>query len=455
MTVGLNYAALREPERAVVRRLAVFDGGWTLDAAQHVCDLPAAPLRAVMEQPVVAPEPGGGRFRMPEPVRKEALRELCALPEAQAARDRHLEYFVQLATAAKPELTGPSQATWFSRLDAERRNILAAHEWAGQDTRHATAGLKLVNSIKLYWMNRGLLHLGLAVMLEALHRPGAQAPTAERAQGLFNAGQLRYFMGKHGEARRCLEASLEIARTLGDPYVAAVLQPLGMAAMGDGDFALARRCFDESTQLSQARGDGRGLAGAFNCLGMLHRVQGEWSRARPLYEQVVQFADEQGNDEAKVTGLLNLAMVSTDMGFRDEARAQLQEAAELAACICSVPGAQAALDAAAGLACVEGDSEAAVRFFGAAEAQAMRSGVRRDMADAMFVEPKMARARAMMPAGRFEIARHEGADMPLFAVLAEALAWLGRDASEEITTARAPSPDLSRHPRSQRQERKQ
>ena len=427
MSVGNELATLREPERTVLRRLAVFDGGWTLDAAQHVCGS-ADPLKSLMDKALVAAEASGGRYRLAEPLRTQALGELAAAPEREEVRDRHLEYFVQLASAAKPELAGPGQATWLTRLDAERRNILAAHDWAGRERRHAGAGLKLVNSIKLYWMNRGLLHLGLAVILEALHRPGAQDPTPDRAQGLFNAGQLRYFMGRYGEARRVLEASLDIARGLGPAYVSAVLQPLGMAAIGEGDFVLARRCFDEATQLSQSRGDLRGLAGALNAQGMLYRVQGEYTRARPLYEQVVRMSEEQGNDEAKATGLLNLAMVCVDMGFIDEARGLLEEAAEIAARLHSVPAAQAALDLAGALACIEGDWLRAARFVGASDAQAIRSGVQRDPADAKFLENKMARCRAMVPPGTFEGARREGAQMPLFAALAEARAWLDRGA---------------------------
>ena len=432
---------LEESTRKVVRRLAVFDGGWTLDAAQHVCGT-ADPLRSIMEKSLVAAEANGSRYRLAEPVRTEALRELSETSEAVEVRDRHLEYFVQLATSAKPELAGPGQATWLARLDAERRNILAAHEWAGQDPRHASAGLRLVNSIKLYWMNRGLLHLGLAVMLEALHRPGAQAPTPERAQGLFNAGQLRYFMGRHGEALRCLEASLEIARKLGDAYVAAVLQPLGMAAIGEGDFALARRCFDESTQLSQARGDMRSLAGALNGLGMLHRVRGEASRAKPLYEQVVRLSDEQGNDEAKATGLLNLAMVCIDMGFIEEARRFAEEALQVVCRVRSVPGAQAALDVCAALACREGEWVRAVRFLAISDAQASRSGVRRDPADAMFLEPKMARARAMLTASAYEAARGDGNELPVFAAIAEAQAWLEHSpGGANLEGSRSPGPD--------------
>src|SRR5688572_27479600 len=125
MSVGKEVADLSETERVVFRRLAVFDGGWTLDAAQHVCP-PAErphvmdPLRRLMEKSLVAPESGGGRYTMTEPVRQQAREWLEQSPDRQEACDLHLEYFVQLAGAAKPELAGPGQVTWLSRLDAER-----------------------------------------------------------------------------------------------------------------------------------------------------------------------------------------------------------------------------------------------------------------------------------------------------------------------------------------------
>ena len=431
---------LEESTKKVVRRLAVFDGGWTLDAAAHVCGS-ADPLRSLMEKALVEADAAGARFRMPEPVRAEALREAESSEEVTDARDRHLDYFVQLAAAAKPELLGPRQASWLTRLDAERANILAAHDWAGRVERHGRTGLKLVNSIKLYWMNRGLLPLGLAVTMEALLRPAAQARTPERAQGLFNAGQLRYFMGRYRDARRCLEASLDMARELSQAHVSAVLQPLGMAALGEGDYALARRCFDEATQMSQAAGDTHSLAGALNCQAMLHRVQGEFARARPLYEQVVRLSDEHDHHEAKATGLLNLAMVCTDMGFIEEGRNTLEEAIEIASRLQSVPAAQSALDVAAAFACLAGDWMTAVRFVAASDAQSSRSGVRRDPADTMFLERKMTRCRAMMPRSRFEGARSEGVALPLFAALAEAQAWLEQSGGEaNLTGSRSPGP---------------
>ena len=435
--IDWSHEMLPDDERALFRRLAVFAGTWTLETAEEVCGAqpgarPVAELLAGLAgKSLIAAEESPRRFRMLETVREYAHHRLAEAAEAQAAGDRHLECYVRFATDARPKLAGPDQAQWLVRLDAERQNILAAHEWAGRRRELAPAGLKLANAIKLYWMNRGLLHLGLQVTLEALRRAGPGAAPPDRAQGLFNAGQIRYFMGHHAKARYCLEQSLGIARELGQGPVATVLQPLGMAALAEGDFEKARACFQEAVDLCRARGDKHSLAGALNALAMFHRVAGSPERSRALYEDVVRLACDCGDDEVQAIGLLNLAMVSLDEGAPRECRKLLEEALRIATRVRSAPASQGALDVCAALASIQGDGRHAATFFGAAQAQADRSAVRRDAADAKFLEPKMARVREALGAGAFRAAQDEGRKWDLQQALREADAWLVESSAAE------------------------
>ncbi|HET7730991.1 MAG TPA: adenylate/guanylate cyclase domain-containing protein [Usitatibacter sp.] len=447
--IDWSHDLLPDDERALFRRLAVFSGGWTLEACESVCagddvpqDMVLELLGRLVEKSLVSFDDAAQRYRMLETVRQYAHEQLEASGESRAFRDRHLAFFVSFAESAKPQLSGPLQAEWLARVAAEHDNILAAHEWAGRSDDHAPVGLKLVNSVKLYWVNRGYLELGLRVTLEALERPGAQSRDPNRAQGLFNAGQMRYFMGRHREARSCLEESLGIARQLGDAYVATVLQPLGLAALGEGDTAMARKCFEEAVHLTDARGDKRSLAGALNALAMVYRVERLPHNAHALYDRIVSLCRESGNQEAEAIALLNFAMVSIDTARPSEAASMVREALRIVQRVDSVPAGQSALEVCAGLAAVRGDWRNAGRFSGAADSQALRSGARRDSADQAFLEPKLRAARESAPPAAYAAAESEGRALALGEALSSASAWLEEarapveSAPEQVTASR-------------------
>ena len=439
--IDWSHGLLAPAQQAALRRLAVFAGSWTLEAARAVCahegEEDLAQVHAVLAgKSLIAGE--GGRYRMHETVRDYARGRLAEAQEQEAAVERHLRFFTSLAVEARPQLAGPRQAEWLACLDAERDNILAAHARSLASPARAVDGLRLANAMKLYWMNRGLAQLGLQTVVESLHEAGGDASDADLAQGLFNAGQLRYFLGRHAEARDTLEKSLAIARRLGDKRAAAVLQPLGMAALAQDDLAYAQRCFQEALDIARADDDRNCAAGALNALAMLHRVAGHPERSRPLYDAVVRLAVESGNDEVHAIGLLNHAMACIEVGDEAAGRQDLEAAIAVAARIHSAPASQAALDVCAGLACIARDFTRGARLFGAAEAQAERSGLRRDAADTLFIEPKLADARARLGVEAFSRACQEGRRCGLDQALREARAWLEERHSRnaELTTSR-------------------
>src|SRR5215831_7961172 len=171
----------------------------------------------------------GARYRMLDTVRQYAQERLGEAGNKAVVHDRHRDFFLALAEKARPELVGPDQAIWLRRLDDELENLLAAHAWCDQAGDDAEAGLRLVFALRLYWVNRGLLALGHRVTVEILTRPGLQARDLARCRALVAAGQMSFFVGRDGEARKYLTESLSIARELEDTtWIAGVLQPLGM-----------------------------------------------------------------------------------------------------------------------------------------------------------------------------------------------------------------------------------
>jgi predicted ATPase/class 3 adenylate cyclase len=431
-SIDWSYALLTDDERALLRRLAVFAGGWTVHAAEAIGAAGAVAkadvldlLTNLVEKSLVKSDASGARYRLLETMRQYAQERLDESGERDRACDNHLRFYLEFAERAWPELVGPNQGTWLKQLDLERDNILAAHALCDHANCGAEFGLRLASSVKRYWLNRGLLGLGHRVTVEALSRPGANERSAVRCRALFDAGQLGSFMGRYGEAQKYLEESLSIAREIGDQRrIAMVLQPLGIVHHGQGNLATARGYFEEALALAQGLGNKREIAAALNALAQLHRVQGAPDMAEPLYENAVTLAHELGDRESIAIGLLNLTMVSIGRCAIDRARGTLLEALTIADEIGSRRTGQSALEVGAGLAACCEEWRRATRLYGAAEKQTAQTGLRRDPADEAFLAPLMARTREALGATEFFAAESAGSTLSYEEALSEVREWL-------------------------------
>jgi predicted ATPase/class 3 adenylate cyclase len=430
--IDWSYDLLADQERALFRRLAVFAGGWTFEAAEavgaggdikqsDVLDL----LTQLVEKSLVVSETERGRYRLLETVRQYAQERLNDSGEEEQTRTRHLAFYLALAEKARPELVGPRQGAWLARLDMERENLLSAHAWAENAEGGGPMGLRLVCSVKHYWINRGFLALGQRVTVEALARPGAQERSFARCRALSDAGQLGCVMGHYGDAQRYLVESLAIAREIGDKrMVAAVLQPLGVASLGQGNLTGARRHLEEALTLARELGNKREVAAALNALAQVHRVEGALVTAEPLYANVVELARELGDRESIAIGLLNLAMVAIGQGSADRVRSKLLEVIAIVEEIGSKPAGLSALEVSAGLAALRRECAQAARFFGAAETQMGQTGLHRDPADEAFLAPLIAAARKALGPTAFAAAEAAGRALSYDQAVAEARKWL-------------------------------
>jgi predicted ATPase len=427
-----SYNLLTEHERVLLRRLAVFAGGWTLEVAEvvgaggelnaeDVLDL----LTRLVETSLVASGAEGERYRLVEPVRQYAQERLNESGEGDEVRTRHLGFYVALVEKADLNLRSHDAGVWLSRLDLDRENLLSAHAWCDRAPDGADLGLRLAHSVKRYLATRGLFALAHRATAEALARPGAERRNSARSRGLFDAGQLGYFMGRYAAAREYLEESLSIAREIGDgKMVAMVLQPLGMASIGQGDTATARRYLEEAVALARQIDDKRQLAAALNALAQLHRVDDNLDTAEPLYDQVLTLARDLGDRESIAIGLLNMAMVSIGRGSSDRAVEMLLEVHAIAGEVGSKPVGQSVLEVSAGLAALREDWPRSAAFFGAAESQAGQTGLHRDPADEAFLAPLIAKGRKALGASAFASAEASGRAMPYEEVMAQVREWL-------------------------------
>jgi len=434
-SIDWSYDLLTDHERALLRRLSVFAGGWTLEAAEAVggeggvekADV-LDQLTNLVEKSLVILEAEGERYRLLETVREYAQERLDESGERDQTCARHLAFYVALAESAMPELVGPNQGAWLRRLDLERENLIAAHSSCVRTKDGGELGLRLVHSAKKYWSNRGLLGLRHRLTVEVLAHAGARQPTLARCQALLSAGQVCCFMGRFREAMGYLQECLAIGRKLDDNgRIGGALQYLGMAALGEGDFAAARGYLEEGLVLAEALGDKREVAGASNALAQLDRAEGLLETAEPLYEKVLALAHELGDRESIAIALLNLAMVAVGRHSADQARQMLLEVIEIAEETGSKRVGQSVLEVCTGLASSNLECEFAARFYGAAEAQTAQTQLQRDPADEAFLAPLIAKAQQALGTAQFATAKGAGSALSYERAIEEASTWLKGD----------------------------
>jgi predicted ATPase len=432
--IDWSYDLLSVQERTLLRRLAVFAQGWTLAAAETVTvdgDISSVDVLDLQSQLVdkslIAMDADGGRYRLLDTVRQYAQEHLDRSDDGHAVHARHLDYFVAFAEEARSHVIGADEAAWLPRLDLERENLLSAHAWCDHADETAETGLRLVSALKPYLFNRGMLGLAFRITTEALARAGVQGRSLPRCRGLFDAGQVCFFMGRYGDAARLLEESLAIARELGDSRrIAHALQPLGMSCVGLGDLDAARGYLEEALALARVQGEKRQVAGALNSLGQLRRVEGALDAAEPIFQEALRLAREVEDHEAIAVMLLNLAMVGIGRAQRDGPRAMLSDVIVIAKKTGSKPAGQSALEVSAALATLYGDWSRGARRIGAAEALSAQTGIARDPADTAFLAPFVAQINLHFGAEAYAQLEAEGRKQSYEEAMTEAEGWLAQ-----------------------------
>jgi predicted ATPase/DNA-binding SARP family transcriptional activator len=286
-TLDWSYELLCEVEQALFRRLSVFAGGWTLEAAETVCSGEGGG-GGVIEQKDVLDLLGGlvdkslvvggastgsaMRYRMLEPIRQYAPEKLEESGEADLVRDRHAAYF--LALAQEVELDGPEQRLWVERLEGEHDNMREALSWV-LERGEADLGLRFGEALWRFWHLRGDLSEGIGWMEEGLAGSDSAASPV-RVKALEGMGWLTQLQGDTERAEPTYEEMLELSRELGDKgNVATALNSLGTLALTRGDSERAKALLEENLEvLRELEEEGNPATTltkfhAFNLLGAL------------------------------------------------------------------------------------------------------------------------------------------------------------------------------------------
>jgi non-specific serine/threonine protein kinase len=418
-TVDWSYGLLSEEARAWFRRLGVFAGSFTLDAAAAVCGeddgrrttdegqgtrphpnpLPEGEGSTAVHRPpssldllselvdksmVVAGPSGQGtvRYRLLEPLRQYARGLLVERGEAAATQRRHAAYYAALAEAIEPILrapapTGLAQRTWFDRLAVEYDNLRAAFRSAVEGV-DAEAAARLVRALWWYWLVRGHPSEGVQRLEEALAGEVGKAPVF-RARALLSVFLLTFGVGEPERARELAMESLALSRQLGDRQtVAETLLRLGGFESYLSNHEEAKALTAESLTLNRALGNRQAIGTSLGHLGVVTLFSGDLS-GRADFEEGLAILEEVGDQLGMGHILEGSAQVANYRG--DHVRAAALAAAGLAQFrdLGDTRGAAACLEIMAAAACSQGRPEQAAPLFGAAEG--LLEGVGADLND--------------------------------------------------------------------------
>jgi predicted ATPase/class 3 adenylate cyclase len=256
-TLDWSYDLLTNEERACFRRVAVFGGSFSLEAAEAVgpdgvidrSDVLDLITRLVDKSLITVERDAKGevRYRILETIREYGRARLRQEDDEDAALARHLTFFQELVDQTETAFQGPEEAAALDRIEREHDNIRGALEFGiASDSGPALA---LAASLSRFWHVRGHISEGVRWLDQTLARSGDAAP-ADRAKALALRGYLAALQGEYGKAQGFLDQSLALSRAAGDRRgVATALEALGNVAAMAGDFAAARSHTEESLEI--------------------------------------------------------------------------------------------------------------------------------------------------------------------------------------------------------------
>jgi predicted ATPase/DNA-binding NarL/FixJ family response regulator len=464
--IDWSYALLTAEERTLLRRLAVFAAGCTLDTAEAVCsgegigegrtlDL----LSSLVDKSLIIAETTGraqARYRLLETIREYALGKLDQAGEMARLRDRHLELFLTRAEEAAPKLNDAYQQLWLNWLEDEHDNLRAALAWALESGR-IEAGLRIAIAITRFWEIRGYVQEGLAWFERLLAQTDDRISLAVRANALTYASFMTMFLGDAPAATAYGREAVSLAEAAGDegnPILILALSSLdsgaraagdyqtaftigertiqllrdssgpsfylGMSLLAQGDVAIelgyyetAHALLDESLTLAREAGDAFRIAHAFNSLGDLARCEGNYAEAQTAYENSVALLRDLAAQHDLASILRNLGRACLLLGDVERAYALFCESLAAHQAEQNTPGMAECLIGLAATAVVRGLPAAGARLLAAAMAIRGQRAASVWPAKRMEVEQYLELARARLTEAEFQAEQAAGRALSL------------------------------------------
>ncbi len=454
--IAWSYDLLTLKEQTLFRRLAVFVGGFTLEAAETIgggggngfaargegggggegVASPSLPSSAATppeasgpSRPDLSDSPsvlaliaslvgksllqamgspdGEPRYQMLETVREFGLEQLAISGEDAEMRDAHLRWFLTLAERACPHTHGPGAATWLDHLQPEHDNLRAALTWS-LSQRNADAALRLSGALLDFWYLRGYISEGRR-WLDASFAIGHEAPAGQRARALFGLGEFASHLGDSDRAMAVLGESLALYRALDDPHgIGRTLLVLGRMAEDEGDYTTAELRMSEARSYFEWLGDRHRLSQTIYHLGVIAQGQGDLDLAMARYEEAQCLARAE-NDEFNIANpLWYQGLVHCARGHLAAAADVLQEAMAMEQALGDLEGAAPFFANFAVLGMAVSCPEAATRLLATAAGVLNRRGMAFGLPERIDYERARAVARSQLGEAAFATAWDTG-----------------------------------------------
>jgi predicted ATPase/DNA-binding SARP family transcriptional activator len=299
-------------------QLSVFRGGWTLEAAEAVCDERALDYLAQLQERsliLVDETSGFARYRFLESLREYSAEKLAEQTENEEVYPKHAQYFMGFAETGEEKLSGPERASWLDRLERDHDNLRAALSWSLEKGPPGLS-IRLAGRLRRFWELHGHLREGRRWLEAALERSSTR--DLDRVRALSAAGNLAREQGDYEIAETRYTECLELSRELNDRWgVAESLQHLGLLARSRGLFETAQGFHEESLALMRELGHSQGIANNLFCLGGLAQLQGRPADARRYWTECAEIDRRNGIKGGSV--LWGFAGLAYDEGDDEQA----------------------------------------------------------------------------------------------------------------------------------------
>ncbi|CAN5913526.1 BTAD domain-containing putative transcriptional regulator [soil metagenome] len=411
-----SHELLHAREQQLFRWLAVFAGGFTLEAVETVAskedvgggevldllsNLIDKSLLVVTEQ----------RYRLLEPVRQYARQKLEESGEAQELRRRHLLWCVEFAERAEPELTKADQAWWQARLEAEHDNIRAALRRAFESG-EPESGLRLSAALWMFWYTHGYLGEGRRWLEKGLAEAVSGPPQA-RASALMGSGWLAVFQKKYASAEKSLQQSLALYRELDDKegIVSCLTKLVLGAVLGERNLESIPVHMGEVMRLQPELEDGRTKADALIVSGMAFISRHDVQNAVASYDAALEISRRIGDEQSTSISLFNLGFITLGGEDLDRATSLFRESLQLSQGSGHRLVFMYTVYGLAGIAATRGRPARAARLWGAVETVCKATGLGLDAMTTSRHEHRLDRARSELGRKAFDSEREIGKAM--------------------------------------------
>jgi predicted ATPase len=425
-TVEWSYRLLTAEEQQLFARLAVFVGGFELEAAEAVCSADLDVLQSLVDKSLLR-RGEDGRFFMLVTIRELALEKLRDLPDASSLQGRHDHHFLGLAEEldARERLSGMRDlsAESLDRFERELPSFRAA--LAGLLENGDREGvLRLGAALWRFWLNRAQ-YRDAADWLEKAPLDEAGLPPDVRAAALEAAGGIAYYTHDDVDAAETFwRGGLELRREQDDPLeLGAAISRLASVAWRRGDFDSAIAYHEQALPLLERAGAEALVLTELHWLGDAYRDRGDYEAGERVLQETAMRARELGFHQQLTSTVHSLGDLSLDRQDPDTALERFAEALEYAV---ATGSRRVQIYCVAGIACAllqKGDDPTAARLWGIAQDQERRLGFRMLLTEKQRYERLMTAARERLGAAYNEEHR-AGAGLALEEAVAEAQQYL-------------------------------